>query len=54
LNTPRRSLAIKEDRSMRLAVATVLNNSEVRMHGGLPSLVEKYSWFWRLMSSAVR
>ena len=30
---------------MRLAVATVLNNSVVRMHGGVPAQIEKCWWF---------
>ena len=32
-------------RSIRLAVATVLNNSVVRMHVGIPALIEIYLGF---------
>jgi hypothetical protein len=38
-------LGVKEGRSVRLAVANVLNYSEVRMHGGVPALIEKCLWF---------
>jgi hypothetical protein len=39
------SLGVKEVRSVRLAVANLLNNSQGRMHADVLALIEKCSWF---------
>jgi hypothetical protein len=39
------SLGVKGGRSVRLAVANVLNNFKVRMQGALPALIDKCLWF---------